>query len=137
MEEQKSIEQLEGDYWAEIKFPTGLVERCYRFRQIPVKDLSVEQIRVLLGQDIGVPYLLGKALQILEKDILADGDFYPGDLLNAVLNVNKIYWQEKPACSIMLRSLLQDKRSAIQQAGHKRLCREIERFLAEQCTAVS
>ena len=49
-----SIEELEKDKWKEPDFfPTDLVEKCFKYRKIPVKDLTTEQLRTLIGQNMG------------------------------------------------------------------------------------
>jgi len=136
MEETKSIEQLQCNSRSEAGSPSGVAARCHQFSRVPVKDLSTEQVRLLLSQDVGTIFLLDKTLQILETDILADGDFYPGDLLSAILNINKIYWKTKPDLAARLHVLLSQKRTMIRNAGHKRLYREVEQFMAERFIAL-
>lgn len=58
MAKTQSIEQLENDFWKESDFPTGLVERCYQYRKIPIGDLTPAQLRMLIGQQIGLKYLI-------------------------------------------------------------------------------
>ena len=69
MQEHRSIEQLENDYWKDVDFPSTLVERCFTYRKIPVSELSVEQLRLLVGQQIGLPYTIPKAITVLKTDI--------------------------------------------------------------------
>lgn len=88
-----SLEELENEYWKNLEYyPTKLVERCFKFRKIPLKDLTIEEIRTLIGQQIGLDFLLPIAYEHLEKNILSEGDFYEGDLLESVLRTNKDYW---------------------------------------------
>lgn len=88
-----SLEELERDYWKNLDFyPSKLVERCYRFRKIPLKDLTIEQLRTLISQQIGLDFLIPIACEHLEKNILAEGDFYEGDLLESLLSIEKAYW---------------------------------------------
>lgn len=47
----------------------------------------------MIGQNIGLKYLIPLALAELEKNILAAGDFYEGDLLKAVLTCNQEFWE--------------------------------------------
>lgn len=136
MEETKSIEQLQSNNRIGMGSPSGIAARCSQFTRVPVKDLSAEQVRLLLSQDVGTVFLLDKTLQFLEVDILTDGDFYPGDLLSAVLNIKRVYWENQPELAMRLYMLLTQKRSAIEDAGHKRLCREVERFMAERFVAI-
>ena len=61
--QSKSIEQLENDYWKEPpEFPTNLVKRCFEYRKIKVSELTIEQIRLLISQKIGIEFLIGIAL---------------------------------------------------------------------------
>lgn len=47
----KSIEQLENDYWKdEIDFPSNLVINCHKYRKIPIKELTIEQLRPPLAR---------------------------------------------------------------------------------------
>ena len=93
----KTLEELENDIWKDDKnYPTGLVERCFKFRKIPVKDLTIEELRTLIGQNIGLYYLIPIAYEKLKENILAEGNFYAGDLLDAVVRSDKKFWQTNP-----------------------------------------
>lgn len=50
----------------------------------------------MIGQRIGLPWLFPLALEALEAEPLAEGDFYPGDLLAAVLRVGPDLWLGEP-----------------------------------------
>jgi hypothetical protein len=92
----KSLEQLENDYWKEeSEFPTGLIQRCFEYRKVRLSDLTNEQIRLLISQKIGLKFLIGIALEILEQNIIAQGDLYKGDLLDVVSKVPAEFWNEK------------------------------------------
>ena len=80
-----SLEQLERDVWPAPGFRSYLVTRCHALRRVPIGQLSVEDLRMLISQGIGLKYLLPLAIETLEDDPLAEGDFFPGDLLSAVL----------------------------------------------------
>ncbi len=93
--ETKSIEQLEKDIWENpSEFPTDMVEKCYRYRKISIAELTDEQIRLLISQQIGTEHLIGIALEKLEQNILTECDFYEGDLLVAVSNLPTEFWNE-------------------------------------------
>ena len=61
-----------------------------------MKDFEIEDLRIMISQDIGLKFLLPLALQELEKNILVEGDYYPGDLLSAVLTSEVNFWKENP-----------------------------------------
>ena len=50
----------------------------------------------MIGQNIGLAYLIPLALEKLRKRPLAEGDYYPGDLLTNVLRANPIFWRDHP-----------------------------------------
>ena len=59
-----------------------------------LKNFETEDLRILIGQNIGNEYLIPLAIRILEKDILAAGNFYEGDLLVSVLRSDGEYWKK-------------------------------------------
>jgi len=87
-----TLEELEGKDWGDPQFPSHLVTECHRLRRVPIGELSVENLRIMLGQGLGVKHLLPLAIEVLEKDPLAEGDFYPGDLLGSVLRLPAKTW---------------------------------------------
>ena len=94
----QSLEQLEGRSWGDPPPDAGhLVATVHALRRRPIDALGVEDLRVLIGQDVGVAVLLPRALAVLAQDQLVEGDHYPGDLLAAVLRVPGDYWRTRPA----------------------------------------
>ncbi|MCT2587177.1 contact-dependent growth inhibition system immunity protein [Actinophytocola gossypii] len=90
-----TIEQLERDVWPEPSpDATYLVRRCAELRRKAVVDFTVEDLRIMLGQAIGVAALLPRAVRVLCADPLAQGDCYPGDLLNAVVRLPDTAWHD-------------------------------------------
>ena len=51
---------------------------------VPLKKLTVENLRMLVLQQIGLSHLVPIALDFIEKNPLVGGDFYSGDLLMSV-----------------------------------------------------
>lgn len=85
---EKSLEELEGNYWPDLdEYPSGLIKRCHNFRKIPIGELSSYQMATLIAQDIGIKFLLEKAVELLEIDILDDGNLYEGFLLEKVMKI--------------------------------------------------
>jgi len=72
--------------------PYNLINNVNRYAAIMLKDLNVEGLRMLITQGVGLKYCVPIALSRLKKDILAEGDFYPGDLFMAVADLNE--WEE-------------------------------------------
>ena len=90
----KSLESLEKDNWGAIPSDESyLVKTCYKLRKKQLCEFEIEDFRILIGQDIGLKYLIPLAIKILEKNILAEGHFHEGDLLKSVLTSNPDYWK--------------------------------------------
>ena len=61
----------------------------------------------MIGQVIALDHLIPRALAILERNPLAEGDYYPGDLLANVLETPEpSYWRQHPEQAQRLRSLI-------------------------------
>src|SRR5262245_24749022 len=89
---RKSLQDLERDDWGEPNFDSHLVRTCHRLRRVPLEDFTTEDLRIMIGQQIGLLFLIPLALEKLDDDPLAEGNFYPGDLLKAVLDVPDSFW---------------------------------------------
>lgn len=124
----KSIEQLENDYWEdEIEFPSNLVINCHKYRKVPIKDLTIEQLRLLISQQIGTKYIIGVAIEELERDILAEGDFYEGDLLFAISGLPTEFWTNKQTEFRTFKDLVERNSELIKtELGEKKFDRIIK-----------
>jgi CDI immunity proteins len=91
-----TLDQLDPPAWGGPTHKTGLVITCHRLRRKPVEQFSMEDLRLMIGQEIGLTWLVPLALEILEQDPLACGDLYPGDLLDRVLLVGREFWRGEP-----------------------------------------
>ena len=80
---QKTLNELEGVVWGPPDYDSYLVQTCHRLRTKPVGEFGIEDLRIMIGQNIGLAYLLPFALDYLEQSPWAAGDMYPGDLLKA------------------------------------------------------
>ncbi|SCG62213.1 contact-dependent growth inhibition system immunity protein [Micromonospora inositola] len=102
-----TIEQLERDVWPDPgPDDSFLVRRCTELRRKPLAEFTVEDLRIMFGQQIGVPALLPLAVQVLLCDPLAEGDYYPGDLLSNVLRLPDSAWSSRRAERKRLASVL-------------------------------
>ncbi len=94
---QNTIEEIEQEFWgAPLKDASYLITTCHNLRRKNIDAFTIEDFRILIGQNIGLEILISKAIQILNKDILAEGDFYEGDLLKSVLTSRKDFWKVHP-----------------------------------------
>jgi len=92
-----SVEQVEDNAWGNPPpGATSLVETVHQLRRKPLRDLEPEDLRVLIAQQVGLDPLVPRVLTQLEADPLLEGDYYPGDVLVAVLKVPATYWSAHP-----------------------------------------
>ena len=61
---------------------------------VPLREFTVENLRIMIGQDIGLEFLIPLALERLRDSPLAEGDCYPGDLLANVLRADATFWKD-------------------------------------------
>ncbi|WP_158609827.1 contact-dependent growth inhibition system immunity protein [Micromonospora sp. CV4] len=102
-----TIEQLEREVWPDPgPDATFLVTRCTELRRKPLADFTAEDLRIMLGQAIGVPALLPLAVGILRDDPLVEGDHHPGDLLLQVLRLPHSAWSGLAAEREHLKAVL-------------------------------
>lgn len=88
----QTLEQLENDIWPKIRDSTFLVATCHALRKKPIIDFDIEDLRVMISQNFGIPFLIPVAIDKLEADLFVEGNFYPGDLFSAILEIDPIYW---------------------------------------------
>lgn len=103
-----SLEQIENDTWGGPPLDGSYVVRtAHELHRKPIAALTTEDLRLLIGQRIGVDVLLPFALALLAKDPLIEGDFYPGDLLVAVMRQPPEYWAAHPGHTAAIRKIAQ------------------------------
>jgi hypothetical protein len=88
-----TIEEIEGVWQPEPSVQaTTLMQRCTALRRKPLAQFTSEDLRIMLSQQIAVPILLPMAVAVLADNPLAEGDYYPGDVLDAVLRLPEQRW---------------------------------------------
>jgi hypothetical protein len=104
----KTLNELDPPAWGEPEFDSYLVTTCHRLRRKPIDEFTVEDLRIMIGQGIGLDWLVPLALEVLEQDPLSEGDFYPGDLLGSVLQVPGELWSRKREWRDRVKAVLDD-----------------------------
>ena len=62
----RSIDELEGRR-IRRPYPTGMIKRVVRARAKPLRKLSAEDLRLLLGQEDALEYTIPLAIEVLER----------------------------------------------------------------------
>ena len=88
----KSIEELENNFWEEPELKSGLTMLCYKARKKKINELSEDEICTLIQQKIGLEYLVPIAVKKIENYFSNITDFYLSGLLDALLNLSNDEW---------------------------------------------
>ncbi len=92
----KALQELENEDWGEPNFDSHLVQECHRLSRVPLQDFTAENLRIMIGQNFGLDYLIPLAVEKLEENPLIEGGFYAGDLLANVLRADSSFWSKFP-----------------------------------------
>lgn len=127
-----TLEQLDGRRWpAPPEGATPTMLRCHALRRAPLRNFSAEDYRLLINLGINEQQLVPLALSLLEEDPLQAGDYYPGDLLTAVLGIERDFWPAHPAELQRLTAVTRRAEARLPESpSHRRLRRKIDAFLA-------
>lgn len=109
----KTLENLEKDADPEVRVNSHLVIKTSLLRKIPLNEFSVEDLRIMIGQNFGLPYLVSLTIEKLTEDVLAEGDLYPGDLLVAVTKIDTRFWIGNPKCKEQIEAIIAANLSVI------------------------
>lgn len=113
--QEKNLENLEKDFWELQSFESHLLKTCYLLRKKPLKDFTIEDLRIMIGQNLGLKFLIPFALEKLRKNILSEGDYFQGDLLKAVVTSNKEFWNHEPKLSKELEAIILENEEILNQ----------------------
>ncbi|WP_198673039.1 contact-dependent growth inhibition system immunity protein [Algoriphagus litoralis] len=106
---------MEKDFWGEPTYDSHLVKTCHRLRQKLLQEFDTEDLRIMIGQNIGLKYLIPMALETLKDNVLAEGDLYEGDLLKSVLTSDKDFWENEKDNFEDLEKLIRENEDLIRE----------------------
>lgn len=91
-----TLENLEKNIWtlSNVDEESYLIKTCNKLRKKQLINFIIEDLRIMISQNMGLKYLIPIAIEILNENILAEGDYYEGDLLSAVLSSDIKFWKE-------------------------------------------
>lgn len=114
--QDKSIEELENEYWEDSSFDSYVVQTSQRARKKPLSALSKEEIRLLIGQKIGLRYLIPMALSVIAENPLAEITYFEGDLLLQLLRLSEEDWEQNRADLECFRAIIGENLPLIQSS---------------------
>jgi hypothetical protein len=114
---QKSIERLEKKTWPPLSTDEGshLIKTCNALRKKQLQDFTVEDLRIMIGQEIGVYFLMPIVIETLKENLFAEGDMYEGDLLKNVLEINTTFWDDNKKYWLEMNELINNRRQEIKE----------------------
>ena len=115
-----TLDQLENTDWGEPTYSSYLVRTSHALRKKPLKDFTIEDLRIMIGQNISLEHLMPLAILELSKNILAEGDFYEGDLLKAVLSAEGGFWKKHPEMGERVATLFRENEAVIKACMNRR-----------------
>ncbi len=92
----KSLEQILGKWKNEIPkegYSSSIQLRTYNLYGKKVADFSIDDIRFMIVQRIGLKLLASIALNYLNDNVLVEASYYEGDLLHSLLTAPKSFWE--------------------------------------------
>ncbi|WP_153348584.1 contact-dependent growth inhibition system immunity protein [Nocardia aurantia] len=109
--DDRTLENIDGHIWGDPPVDaTRLMKKVYSLRRKQIHAMTAEDLRVLLGQRENISVLVPRALALLEGNPLVQGDFYPGDLLVAALQVSDDYWSRHSDMAARLGNIIEQLR---------------------------
>lgn len=93
-----ALENIENDTTGEPNYGSHVVLSVHRLCKKPIGEFSIEELRLMIGQSLGLPWLVPLAIEQLDENPFAHGDFYPGDLLSSVLGTLDDYVRVDGRC---------------------------------------
>jgi len=108
-ESKRTLDTVDPPAWGPVPpDATFLVRRCHELRTKPLRDFTVGDLRIMIGQQIALKHLVPLALDRLQANPLVGGSYYPGDLLASVLRADAALWEWSPDLDVSLRNLIED-----------------------------
>lgn len=125
----KSLEELEKNILEEVSpdDKTPLINRALQLYRRPLNHFSKDDLRFMIGQEIGLKFLIPLAIETLVENPLAQGVYYEGDLLSSVLSVNQEFWRENPHLWWEVEEIVYEAELIVENF-QKNIVPEIKRF---------
>jgi hypothetical protein len=96
VDERRTLNELDPPAWGEPTYDSYLVRQTHKLREKPLGEFTIEDLRIMIGQQIAAKHLVPLALVQLRLDLLCEGDYFPGDLLEVVLRLDATHWHRHP-----------------------------------------
>ena len=109
------MEDITNVIWGQPTSDSHLEKTCHTLVKKQLDRFTIEDLRIMIGQEIGTEYLMPYAIIELRKNILAEGDMYSGDLLSMVLSLDSSFWKEQVEFTSILKDLVTENKQLLFQ----------------------
>ncbi len=112
---QKTLTNLEKDEWLSFGNDSRLIRRSKELRNIPLSEFTTEDLRLMIGQKVGLEYLVPLAIEMLKENLFAEGDLFEGDLLKSMLSIQPEFWEKNKEYQYAFNNVITDRREEIEE----------------------
>ena len=109
----KTLEELDGQDWGEPEWQSHLVLECHRLHRTPLRDYTPADFRRMVGQSLSLEFLVPLAFPLVTDDPFIETEYYPGDLLCALLTSDRKFWEAHPDLRAALLRIAESGRSLL------------------------
>ncbi|MET9592036.1 contact-dependent growth inhibition system immunity protein [Streptomyces sp. NPDC006516] len=103
----RTLDELDPPRWdPPAADATRLVRTVHALRGVRLGELGPADLRMLVAQQVALPYVLPLAVRLLLEEPLLDACFYEGDLLLTVVGSPPSAWVPLPDLSARLRAVI-------------------------------
>jgi hypothetical protein len=124
----QTLEQLDSKDWGIPDGESHLVTTIHRLRKKSLDEFSVEDLRIVLLQQIYPEHLVPKALEVLEREPLAEGNHYPGDLFMSVAEQLPRFWSDHPELAVRAAAVANSVAQCIRLQWSQRCAEARQRY---------
>lgn len=102
----KSIEEIENDFWGNVPDnATSIVRSTYELRKKMLSMLDLDDMRLLIGQSIGLEVLIPHSLDFIADNPFVEALYFEGDLFKNIVFTDRTYWEKNPEIKLRLLNL--------------------------------
>ncbi|MET8451106.1 contact-dependent growth inhibition system immunity protein [Streptomyces sp. NPDC005209] len=127
----RTLDELDPPRWPPADADaTQLIRKVHGLRHVPLGQLGPADLRVLVSQQVALPYVLPLAVRLLLDEPLLEAYFYEGDLLLAAVGAPASAWALLPELGARLRSSIVALPEAVVADLPRGAAEELARFVA-------
>lgn len=98
-----------------IEEASSIQKRIIRLYNKAIDEYTLGDLRFMIGQELGLDYLVDIAFNHLKENVFLDSEYYEGDLLSNILQLPPEFWETHPTEKNTLLGLLNTNSDTIQE----------------------